>query len=258
MKQLAAPQRRRLAGLALVLGALPALLALGSGSVGAQTPPQAQARPAIGVLPAARWHYEVEARTHGLTLQGEAQLSWQPEGRRYQAELTVRSPLLPARVQRSVGRITPAGLAPEEFTDRSRKEQVARFDHASGQAIFSGDHPAATLPPGLQDRLSVLLQLAVRVASAPARHPAGTELTLPTASTREIEDWTFRVEGRESLQLPGGRVEALKLQRLPRHPSDQKVELWLAPRQAYAPVRVRLTNPNGDSVDQRWRSTDKP
>ena len=38
---------------------------------------------------------------------------------------------------------------------------------------------------------------------------------------------------------------------------DQVVELWLAPRMDYAPVRLRLTNPNGDTVDQRWSSTDK-
>ena len=38
---------------------------------------------------------------------------------------------------------------------------------------------------------------------------------------------------------------------------DQKVELWLATRMDYAPVRIRLTSPNGDTVDQRWSSTDR-
>jgi hypothetical protein len=65
------------------------------------------------------------------------------------------------------------------------------------------------------------------------------------------------VEGLEDLQLPGGPVEAIKLQRNPRKEFDQKVELWLAPRMDYAPVRLRLTSPNGDSVDQRWSSTDR-
>jgi hypothetical protein len=36
-----------------------------------------------------------------------------------------------------------------------------------------------------------------------------------------------------------------------------KVELWLAPGAAYAPVRLRLTQPNGDWVDQQWSSTDR-
>ena len=38
---------------------------------------------------------------------------------------------------------------------------------------------------------------------------------------------------------------------------DQKVELWFAPRKDYAPVRLRLTNPDGGVVEQRWASTDR-
>ena len=80
---------------------------------------------------------------------------------------------------------------------------------------------------------------------------------LPTATTREAEPWNFEVEGEESLDLPGGTVLALKLLRRPRREFDQRIELWLAPGQDYAPVRVRLTQPNGDTLDQRWSSTDK-
>jgi len=101
------------------------------------------------------------------------------------------------------------------------------------------------------------VQLAMLVAGEPARFPPGTQVAIPTASTREAEEWVFRVEGEEDLDLPGGPMRALKLERLPRKEFDQKVELWLAPRKDYAPVRLRLTNPDGGSVDQRWTSTDK-
>ena len=76
-------------------------------------------------------------------------------------------------------------------------------------------------------------------------------------STREAEPWVFTVEGEEQLQLPGGNVAALKLTRNPRKEFDQKVELWLAPGMDYVPVRLRLTQPNGDWVDQQWSSTDR-
>ena len=52
-------------------------------------------------------------------------------------------------------------------------------------------------------------------------------------------------------------MRALKLQRLPRREYDQKVELWFAPGKDYAPVRLRLTNPDGGVVEQRWASTDR-
>ena len=102
-----------------------------------------------------------------------------------------------------------------------------------------------------------MLQLAAMIAGEPARYPAGTTIAIQTASTRDAEPWVFTVEGPEQLQLPGGAVAGLKLTRLPRREFDQKVELWLAPAMDYVPVRVRLTNPNGDSVDQLWASTDK-
>jgi hypothetical protein len=95
------------------------------------------------------------------------------------------------------------------------------------------------------------------VSGEPARFSPGTRIAIPTASTREAEEWVFRVEGEEDLELPGGTMRALKLERLPRKEFDQKVEVWLAPRKDYAPVRLRLTNPDGGSVDQRWASTDK-
>ena len=60
------------------------------------------------------------------------------------------------------------------------------------------------------------------------KFPAGTVISVPTASTREAEPWVFTVEGEEALDLPGGKVTALKLIRNPRREFDQTVELWLA------------------------------
>jgi hypothetical protein len=204
-----------------------------------------------------RLHYEVQASYRGLPLQGEGELSWRHDDQDYEAQLEVRSPLLGTRRQRSTGRITAQGLAPLYFLDKGRSEQATHFDREGGRVTFSNNKPDAALAAGVQDRLSVLLQLAALIGGQPQRFPPGTQVALPTASTSEAETWLFSVEGEEELQLPGGTVRALKLQRAPRKPYDQRVELWLAPGLDYAPVRIRLTNPNGDTVDQRWSSTDK-
>jgi hypothetical protein len=190
-------------------------------------------------------------------MQGEAELTWRHDANEYELQLEVRSPLAGIRRQRSVGRVTPQGLEPLHFWDKSRNEQAAHFDRDGSRVTFSNNQPDAVLAAGAQDRLSVLLQLAAQVAAQPASYAPGTQVAMPTASVREAETWIFGVEGEEGLQLPGGTVRALKLQRLPRREYDQKVELWLAPHMDYAPVRIRLTNPNGDTVDQRWASTDK-
>ena len=95
------------------------------------------------------------------------------------------------------------------------------------------------------------------IAGAPSMFPAGTDFTVQSASTKEAEPWTFTVHPAETLALPGGQVRAVLLTRNPRRQYDVKVELWLAPGADYAPVRLRLTQPNGDWVDQQWSSTDR-
>jgi hypothetical protein len=208
-------------------------------------------------LPSARLHYEVSAQSHGAPVAGEALLDWHHDGQQYEAVLEVSGPGLTRRTQRSAGRIAEGGLVPGYFADKARGEQATHFDRANGRLVFSNNRPQVMLADGMQDRLSVIVQLAMVVGAQPARFPAGTQIALPTASTREADLWIFDVEGEEDLVLPGGEVHALKLQRLPRREFDQKIELWLAPGMDYAPVRLRLTNPNGGAVDHRWSSTDR-
>jgi hypothetical protein len=201
--------------------------------------------------------YEVTVKKGLFTLSGNARLDWRHDGQQYEARLEVSSPGLPARVQRSVGKVTDEGLAPTYFSDKARSEQATHFDRDNGRIVFSNNSPQALMAAGMQDRLSVVMQVAALVRGEPARFTAGTWINMPTAGTREAENWIFSVEGEEELELPGGKVHALRLLRLPRREFDQQVELWLAPLMDYAPVRVRLTNPNGDTVDQRWASTDR-
>ena len=203
-----------------------------------------------------RIHYQVQAQVRGLSLNGQAQLTWRHDGRTYEAHMEATALGRP-RVQRSVGRVTPHGLAPDTFLDKSRSERATHFDREKDRLVFSNNRPDAPLAAGMQDRLSVVLQLAAMIAGNPERHAAGATITIPTAGPSDAEEWVFSVEGEEDLQLPGGALRALKLVRMPRKEYDQKVELWLAPRMDYAPVRLRLTNPNGDAVDQRWSSTDR-
>lgn len=218
-------------------------------------PPEPQV---LAIPEPARLNYEVSVDRMGLTLRSTAHLSWRHDGTLYDAQLEVGGGLYPRRVQRSTGQITAEGLAPQRFTDKSRSEQATHFVREQGRIVFSNNKPESPLPPGVQDRLSVIVQLAALLASAPAKYPQGSTITLPVAGTSDVDTWVFSVEGEEDLHLPGGDMKGLKLQRLPRKEYDIKVELWFAPRLDYAPVRLRLTNPNGESADQRWSGTDRP
>jgi hypothetical protein len=208
------------------------------------------------VPPPARWHYLVTAYTRGATTRGEAELQWRHDGSQYEAQLELGGSGLRPRVQRSTGLVTAEGLAPMRFSDKSRSEEAAHFARDAGKLSFSSNRPEAPLEPGAQDRLSVILQLSAMLAADPSKFAPGTRISLQTATTREAQVWVFVVEGAEQLELPGGTTSALKLSREPIGPYDARLELWLTPGAAYAPARLRLTQPNGDWVDQQWSSTD--
>ena len=89
------------------------------------------------------------------------------------------------------------------------------------------------------------------VAGEPEKYGRGTTITVQVVGPREASLWLLTVEGPETLVLPIGEVATLKLQRNPRQPYDQKVELWLAPRYGYLPARIRITKPDGEFLEQK-------
>ena len=213
--------------------------------------------PAVTIPAIATWRYAAIAQWRGMLVHGSAVLDWQHDGTRYEASLVLAAPPLHARSQRSTGELVAEGLRPLRFSDRVRTEEATHFDAAQGRITFSSNRPDVALQAGAQDRLSVLVQLMALVAANPARFEPGASAALQVAGTRDADEWLFTVEGLEDIALAAGNVRALKLTRAPRKEYDLRLEVWLAPGQAYAPARLRLTPPNGDWLDLQWSGTDK-
>lgn len=209
------------------------------------------------IAPSMRLRYAVSGRTREQAVAGQAELVWQHAGARYEAQLTQEGAGLVRRSQHSAGQLTAQGLVPERYAARARHEEAVHFEHASGRMVFSANRPAAALQPGAQDRLSLLLQLGARIAAQPQAHPPGTHLDIQTATPRDALVWRFRIEGPEELSLPGGQLSTLRLVRLPLGTFEPELEIWLAPALDYAPVRMRLTQPAGDTLDYQWSGTDR-
>lgn len=221
-------------------------------------PAPAQAAAPVRLPAPARLVFDVNGQAKKFSYSAQAELLWQHDGSRYEAQQEISAFLMGTRRQRSVGQMTAQGLQPERFSDRSRSEQAAHFDHTQGRVTFSANTPAAAIGTGAQDRLSVFIQLGALLAAQPERFVPGTQITLTTASARSADRWTFTVEGTETLDLPAGPTPALKLVRLPHKDYDQKAELWVAPALGYLPVRIQLTQANGDFADLRLRSAGAP
>jgi len=213
------------------------------------TPESGHAGAPVRLPPPGTLEFKVAGQVKGFQYSASARLQWRQEGERYEARQKISAFLLGSRQQRSEGRITGAGLAPERFVDEARHERTAQFDYAAHEVRFSGSAQPAALAQGAQDRLSVFIQLGALLAAAPERYPVGTRIAMATVSARNVQEWVFTVEGPQTLDLPVGQTPALKLQRLPREAGDQKAELWLGTALDYLPVRIRLSEDNGDFAD---------
>ena len=66
------------------------------------------------------------------------------------------------------------------------------------------------------------------------------------------------VAGHETIRVKGEDVSTVKLMRAPAKEFDSKVELWYAPSMGYLPVRIRLTQANGDFADMQLRAMETP
>nr|WP_315188259.1 DUF3108 domain-containing protein [uncultured Albidiferax sp.] len=202
--------------------------------------------------------YALAGESKKLRYNARGELLWQHDGQTYQATLQASMLFLGSRTRTSVGSITPEGLAPQRFSDKWRTEVAAHFDQANHRASFSANTPDVVLQTAAQDQLSVVLQIAGILAADPAAYPPAATIAIQTIGPKDADLWIFAVEGPEHIYVPSGGIDTLKLTRKPRKPFDQQVELWLAPGMGYLPVRLKITNANGDYIDQQLRGVEKP
>jgi uncharacterized protein YraI len=217
-----------------------------------QTPVTAMALPASVKL-----DYKMTGGSKGLTYYANAELRWQNAGDSYNAMMRVSALFLGSRSMASTGALSAQGLAPTRFSDKSRSEVAAHFEADKNQISFSANTPTLAWVQGAQDRVSVFIQLGGMLAGNPAGFPVGSTISIYTVGPRDADTWTFLVETEEKLALPFGELATIKLKRQPRREFDQKVEIWYAPSLGYLPVRNKITQANGDFVDQQLSALGK-
>lgn len=222
----------------------------------ASTPASAPRGPMLP--PSVRLLYDIKGEIKRIPLSANGELSWRQDGKTYDARLEISIFLLGSRIQTSKGLVTAQGLEPVRFGDKVRSEVAAHFERGKGKVTYSANTPDEVLQPGAQDQLSIFFQLAGLLAANPERYGPGSSLSFQAVGPRSSETWVFKVAAPDMVALPGGRVRAIRLSKDPVSEYDSRAELWLAPDMDYLPVRIRLTQGNGDVVDQLWRATERP
>ena len=212
---------------------------------------------AVKLPPSTQLNYRVTGGAKGLNYFANSELTWQNTGTHYEARMTVSAFLIGSRSMSSQGDLHAEGLAPVRFADKYKSEVAAHFEPEKGQVSFSANTPTLPWVKGMQDRVSVFFQLGGMLAATPQDFTPGSTIAMITVGPRDADGWVFIVQPPEKLVLPFGELDTIKLSRRPRKEFDQQVEIWYAPQLDYLPVRSKITQANGDFVDQQLSSIQK-
>jgi len=236
------------------------LFALALGPAAAQDG-SAHAKRAFELPPSADLNYDLSARQRGFGLKGEALIAWRAGDGKYSVSAESRMPLLGTITEdRSSGSIDAYGLAPNEFHEKRMRKAptTATFDREAKVLRFSESKQVYPLKGGEQDRVSVTWQLAAVARAAGDKFRAGSEWPFFVAGRRDGETWVFKVVKREKVRTGLGEVDAVLVARQPlADKKDQTLEVWLAPRHEWYPVRLRYADGGKEQIEQTLASMTK-
>ena len=180
------------------------------------------------------------------------------DGKRYRIRSSAHAEGVAALVysgvlsQRSEGGLSPAGLVPTRYWEQrgKRPERWIELDHRRREVSFSGN-ASVPLVDGLQDKLSVLLQLGLLARARPERFAAGQVVELSELGTSRIVSARYASRGDTVLKTDSGNRRVLHLERVaPRDADDPRIEVWLGYDLHLLPLRLRVTDAKGRVLDQ--------
>ena len=218
-----------------------------------QAPPEPPSPP-VNPMPAqAQINFTLYKGSGGLSV-GKVVHTWQVRGPSYIltsiTEATgvfsfVKSGKL---VQTSQGKLGVRGLEPVAYTiQRGQTDsttETAQFDRTTHMLLInSGDNKRnVPLPEQAQDLLSFIYQLALTA-------PQSGVVRMNITNARKLDQYDYQVIGEEILETPLGALKTLRLSKV-RAPNEDGVDIWLGVDYHYLPVKVKLTDKHGDSVEQ--------
>jgi hypothetical protein len=152
-------------------------------------------------------------------------------------------------VLRSEGRVGAGGLQPHRFeyrraTDPGR-DVLALFDwdKAEIRTEYRGEETTHALPPGTQDRISVLYQFMFMA-------PSGADVRMHMSNGRKVELYAYRKVDEPRIATPAGEFETAHYERVRENAKESRTEVWLARDRFNFPVRVLFEDSRGFVIEQ--------
>lgn len=149
----------------------------------------------------------------------------------------------------SRGRVIGNGLQPEYFEghngDDDARRASAGFDWQEKRLTlrYEGKTETAALPPGTQDRVSLMYQF-MFVAFDKLR-----QLDVAMTNGRKLDQYRYLITPDVDIDTPLGRMRTLHLVK-ERQPGESAAEVWLAPQHHFFPVKVLIVEKDGTHYEQ--------
>ena len=93
-------------------------------------------------------------------------------------------------------------------------------------------------------------------AVAAQNFKTGAELNIQTATSRDAVNWRLTYKSDESIEVKGERLETQRWVCLPRGKYDSQIEMWLSKSHGGLPVRIKMTQVNGNFIDMEMNNTE--
>lgn len=158
--------------------------------------------------------------------------------------------------QKSEGLVdSQLGLTPLYYAEQRGKKPVAEsmLNADTQQVIFKRNGESAPYEKGLQDRISMIYQIAARLRCSADLQPGDT-LPMRVMSTGRLANEIFVVKKTEELALDFGqgerRVSTLQFETKPEDAGDEIVRIWYAKDLNWQPVKIEIQDADGKALTQ--------
>lgn len=226
-----------------------ALLAAGAATAAPDSSPRGQAEPK---LPELDLHYAVAWK--GISL-GEAAITLKPEGGadcyRYES---VTDPIGLVRMFYGKPRETSdfclqnGAVVPKRFAFKNPKDDSESFtlEFEPGK-VRDADGKVREVPANVQDRFGIQQAVRLWVLQHLDDEPGKATAEFAMVDDRKVRAYQFVITGRETVEVPAGKFDAIVVQRIGSKTRSSK--FWLGASRDYMPVKVEQIH-NG-SVELR-------
>ena len=155
------------------------------------------------------------------------------------------------------------GFLPTHYWEQRGKKaaQESVVDTETQEVLFTKDNSHAPYLRGLQDRLSMIYQMAA-ILSCQTKINTGDVVKMPVMSTGrvQVEEFTSKEKIQLAVMLKTGtqRLQTWLFESKADAPGDDIVRVWYAPQMDWRPVQIQIEDKEGKKLTQNLISRSKP